>query len=190
MQIAIGPVFFFAANLTLQKTLQDGIACVAAVVLADYIYIILAIVGVGKLLEKKKMKNVLGYGGSLILILFGLFMINSFSTDSSTTAKIIRGASDLRSSFLSAFALTISSPLTIVFWTGIFTAKSIENNYDRNELFIFGLSAGLSTILFLGIAVVLLSLVKASIPSHFACILNSGVGILLIGYGVIRFLKL
>lgn len=57
LQLAVGPVFFFIINLTLQKTLLDGIVGVSAVTLVDYFYITLAIVGVGKLLENNRFKK-------------------------------------------------------------------------------------------------------------------------------------
>ena len=57
LQLAIGPVFFFIVNLTLRKTIFDGLAGVLAVTLVDYFYIALAIFGIGKLLENKKVKR-------------------------------------------------------------------------------------------------------------------------------------
>ncbi len=51
-QLAIGPVFFFIANLTLQRSIYDGFAAVLAVTLVDYFYITLALFGIGKLLEE------------------------------------------------------------------------------------------------------------------------------------------
>lgn len=71
LQIAIGPVFFFILNISLQKTVIDGFFAVIAVTLVDYIFIALAVLGVGKLLEKHKIKLTLGITSSIVLILFG-----------------------------------------------------------------------------------------------------------------------
>ena len=57
LQIAIGPVFFFILNISLQKTVIDGLFAVIAVTLVDYIFIALAVLGVGKLLERQKRKR-------------------------------------------------------------------------------------------------------------------------------------
>jgi len=76
LQAAIGPIFFFLVNVALQKTLMDGLFAVLAVVIVDYIYIALAIAGVGKLLENAKTKKILGLVSSIVLILFGLFMVS------------------------------------------------------------------------------------------------------------------
>lgn len=60
LQLAIGPVFFYIINLSLQKTMLDGLVAALAVTIVDYLYIALAIFGVGKLLEHPKIKR--GFG--------------------------------------------------------------------------------------------------------------------------------
>lgn len=75
LQVAIGPVFFFVVNIVMQRTLLDGFFAILAVALADYCYIILSIIGIAKLLENNRLKRFLGFVSSLILILFGLYMV-------------------------------------------------------------------------------------------------------------------
>ncbi|HSO66232.1 MAG TPA: hypothetical protein VLP30_00140, partial [Desulfatirhabdiaceae bacterium] len=84
---------------------------------------------------------------------------------------------------------TISSPLTIVFWTSLFASKALEYGYTRKQLTMFGVSAGLTTLLFLGSTVVIVSFTKTSIPSLLVTILNAIVGVVLMIYGVIRFIS-
>jgi threonine/homoserine/homoserine lactone efflux protein len=189
LQIAIGPVFLFILNTAVQKTLADGLLAVVAVTLVDYLYITLAILGVGKLLERPRIQYVLGIVSSLVLVAFGVMMIVSIA---GTTLDAPSGAlapSNYLSSFASAFLLTLSSPLTIVFWTSLFATKAIEKGYSKRELVPFGLAAGLATLTFLSLSVTLLSLVKASIPMSAIRVLNVVVGALLIIYGIARLSK-
>ena len=65
LQIAIGPVFFFVLNISLQKTIIDGLFAIIAVTIVDYIFIALAVLGVGKLLERPKVKLALGVMSSI-----------------------------------------------------------------------------------------------------------------------------
>ena len=190
LQIAIGPIFFFILNITLQKTMIDGLFAVIAVTLVDYIFIALAVLGVGKLLEKPKIKLTSGIISSLVLILFGIIMILLINQNSNISISNNIIESNYISSFISAFLLTISSPLTIVFWTGLFAAKAIEKEYARKQLIFFGIAAGLATLVFLGSSVTLLSIIRASIPLVLLRILNTAVGFFLIIYGVIRLCKL
>jgi fluoride ion exporter CrcB/FEX len=85
--------------------------------------------------------------------------------------------------------LTVSSPLTIVFWTSLFATKAIEKGYSKRELVPFGFAAGLATLSFLSLSVTLLSLIKASIPLGLIKVLNVVVGALLIAYGIVRLVK-
>ncbi len=189
LQLAIGPVFFFIISLALQRTLLDGLVAVLAVTIVDYLYITLAILGLGKLLENENIKRIFGIVSSIVLIIFGGIIINDvIGSHASTDIEV--NASSLLTSFTSVFLLTISSPLTIVFFTSLFAAKAVEYNYTRRELLIFGLSTGSATFIFLGLSVVLFSLVGSAIPVIIIRGLNLLVGLVLIGYGVVRLVKI
>lgn len=151
----------------------------------DYIYITLAIFGVGKLLENIKFKKIFGITSSLVLIVFGLFILKSVFMEH-VASVVATHTTNLFSSYVSVFFLTLSSPLTIVFFASIFTAKTIEYNYTKKELIIFGLGSGCMTLIFLGTAVLLFSFLRGRIPSLLVSILNVIVGVLLIGYGTAR----
>lgn len=189
LQLAIGPVFFFIINLALQRTIYDGLVAVLAVTLVDYMYIILSIVGIGKLLKSKKTKNVFGMASSIVLIIFGGIILKGIVNNSFSTA-VDANSVNLLSSFLSVFILTISSPMTIIFFTGIFTAKAIEYDYTKKELYIFGFSVGLATAIFMGASVILFSLLKETVSITLIQILNLIVGFILIYYGIMRIIKI
>jgi threonine/homoserine/homoserine lactone efflux protein len=186
LQIAIGPVFFFILNLSLRRTMADGLSAVAAVTLVDYLFIALAVMGVGKLLERPKIRFATGTISSMVLILFGMVMMLSMAPASGVPDPGDGLESDIVASFAAAFLLTISSPLTIVFWTSLFAAKAIEKGYAKNQLIVFGIAAGLATLVFLGASVTLLSMIRTSIPETLLRISNLAVGALLIVYGGVR----
>lgn len=188
LQLAIGPVFFFIVNLALQKTIFDGFAGVLAVTSVDYLYITLAILGIGSLLKNKKFKEVFGIISSVVLAIFGWLLLRS-AMDTKVAAQTLSNASNLVTSFTSVFLISISSPLTIVFFTSLFTAKAIEYKYTKKELLKFGLGTGLATLLFMGTSVVLFSLIRGVIPVLLIQVSNGLVGILLIGYGLLRLYK-
>jgi len=190
LQLAIGPVFLYILNLSIKGSFLNGIVAVLAVTLVDYLYILLAIIGVGRLLEKERVKKVLGIVSLIILFLFGLMMILSSTGLDNETVSGIDERSSLLKSFLSTFILTISSPLTILFWTSLFSAKVIEKKYKMKQLIYFGFAAGLSTFIFLGAAVIILSLINFAISMSVMTVLNIIVGIILIFYSIVRFVKI
>lgn len=91
--------------------------------------IILAIVGIGALLQKnKKAQTLLKYGGAAILIIFGMSnILGAFSVD------ILPGLAVGKSTnvFMQSVLLALSNPLTIVFGAGIFAAKIIEEKSEK-----------------------------------------------------------
>lgn len=187
LQIAIGPVFFFILNITLQKSWVDGLLAVAAVTIVDYMFIALAVLGVGKLLEKPETKRLWGTVSSLVLILFGIIMMVPIDQGSGPQGLL---ESNGMAGFMAVFLLTASSPLTIVFWTSVFAAKAIERGFAQKQLIFFGLAAGLATLVFLGASVALLSMCRASIPLALIRALNTAVGLLLVIYGIRRWYNL
>lgn len=188
LQLAIGPVFFFIINLALQKTFFDGFAGVLAVTLVDYLYILLAIIGIGKLLEHKKIKKVFGKVSSLVLIILGLLILKGVIAGS--TANILAtSSSNILTSFTTVFLITLANPMTIVTFTSIFVAKAMEYNYTKKELWFFGLGTGFATFIFMSSSITLFSLMKEMIPILLVQILNGIVGFLLIGYGSLRLWK-
>ncbi|MFA5381632.1 MAG: LysE family transporter [Candidatus Micrarchaeia archaeon] len=188
IQLAIGPLFFFIINLTLQKTILDGFMGVLALTIVSYIYIALSAFGIGQLLENKKVKKIFGAISSIVLVIFGVIIIEGAIT--SGISETIVHTTDLFSSFASVFLLAISNPLSIVFFTGLFSAKAVEYNYTKKELYFFGFGFGLSTLVFTGAAVLIVSLLKGTIPTIVMQVLNVVVGALIIGYGVMTLVKL
>jgi len=187
LQLAIGPVFFYILGIAMDSSFLISFFGVLAVTLVDYIYILLSILGIGKLLEMEKIKRIFGIISSLVLLIFGIILINKALMPSN---KIILGNEwTIAKAFISCFLLTISSPLTIVFWSSIFASKAIEKNYSKNELSVFGIGAGLATILFLSIVMYIISMIKKTIPVQAITILNILVGAVIIAYGIIRFVK-
>ncbi len=186
LQFAIGPVFIFVMNIAVQHSLSEGIAAVAGVTAADYVYIALSVVGVGKLLENNSIKRALGFIAPAVLLLFSVYMLYSVFSAGSAENAIRNNPS---SGFISAFALTMSSPLTILFWSGIFASRAVEYGLTRRELAVFAFAAGLATFVFLGCGVFILSSAAAMVPGTVISALNISVALLLMGYGAIRLIR-
>ncbi|MBP9711924.1 MAG: LysE family transporter [Candidatus Pacebacteria bacterium] len=187
LQFAIGPVFFYIINLTLQKTIFHGLIGALAVAIIDFSYVGLAILGIGKILENKKVKKIFGIISSVILVIFGFIIIKGI-TNIDISNKTI-GSISLLSSFVSVLLLTISNPITIVLYTGILGTRGIDKDYTKKGLFIFGFGIGMATLIFMSASVSLFSVIKGGVPLILIQTMNLVVGCLLIGYGGLRFIK-
>jgi len=190
LQLAIGPVFFFILGITIDSAFTNSVSAIIAVTIVDYIYIALSIFGIGRALESTPSRRIFGTISSLLIFLFGIISVKNGLT--AIHGNVIQNVAHWTpfNSFLSCFLLTISSPLTIVFWGSIFTGKAIEMGYQKEELIRFGIGAGFATFVFLSISMLLISTFKTNIPAVIIQFLNCGVGAVLMYYGITRVMKL
>jgi len=187
LQLAIGPVFFFILGITINNSFDNAIFAIIAVTIVDYLYISLSLAGLSKVIENNRIKTILGVVSSIVLIFFSLIILkNAFhSLSISQTSNQWTPVK----SFISCFLLTISSPLTIFFWTGIFSAKAIEYKFTKKQLVVFGIGAGSATFIFMMSTMFVLSLFRTSINFTIIKVLNSIVGLLLLYYAISRLVK-
>jgi len=92
-------------HLALKKTIFDGFAGVLGVTFVDYFYIILAIFGIGKLLNNRSFKRIFGAVSSLVLVIFGFLMLKSILGDGVSQSRIISSTNLLQSFFLYFYSL-------------------------------------------------------------------------------------
>ncbi|MGL5573268.1 MAG: LysE family transporter, partial [Cetobacterium sp.] len=101
----------------------------------------------------------------------------------------IFGDSSSSSPFIKAFLLTGANPMTILFWIGVFTTRTNEENFTKKSTLLFALGALLATLIFLTLIVFLGSITNSFLSQQVLALLNSGVGLILIYFGVKKGLK-
>ncbi len=187
LQFAIGPVCIFIFQTASLKGFFSAEAGVLGVALMDGIFITAAVLGIGSLMEKNNVKTVLKLFGSCILLIFGTSIIlNQFGIGFLPAFSF--QSSESSNAFVKAMILTASSPLTIIFWAGVFSAKIAEEGMGKKDINYFGFGALISTLFFLTLISLLGTFIKGLLSYNVIKILNIAVGILLI-YFSIRMLK-
>jgi len=185
LQLAIGPVFIYIFKTATEYGVLASESGVLAAVLIDAIYVILAIVGIGSVLEKPRVKRILKYFGAIVLIYFGFgITLDTIGINIVPSFKNLSNTSLAANSFVTTLILTASNPLTILFWTGVFASKISCEGYSKKEMKLFGLGAVLATLTFLGSFAFTASLLNVIITKKIIDMLNIFVGILLIGFGI------
>jgi threonine/homoserine/homoserine lactone efflux protein len=188
LQLAIGPVFFFILGIAINSSFVNVLFAITAVTIVDFIYISLSLLGLSKVIEKDRIKSIVGIVSSIVLIGFGLIILRNVFNSLSINQNFDQWTPV--KSFISCFLLTISSPLTIVFWTSIFSAKAIEYKLSKKQLVVFGIGAGCATFIFMTLTMLMISIFKTSINVNIIKVLNSIVGILLLYYAISRLIKI
>lgn len=189
LQFAIGPVCIFIFQMASLKGFYIAETGVLGVVLIDGIFIIVAILGIASIINRKNIRVCLKIFGSTILLIFGFSTVLSQFNISLLPSLSLNNISNSNNVFTRAIILTTSNPLTIIFWAGVFSTKVSEENMKRKDIYAFGLGALLSTILFLTLIALVGSFAKAFFSSNVTQILNTIVGFLLIYFGIRMFLK-
>ena len=185
LQFAIGPICIFIFQAASSSGFLIAETGVLGVALIDALYILASIIGVGALIEKNATVKVgLKYFGAAVLILFGLSNILNIMGITFLPSLHLQSIQNSTSMFVHTAILTLSSPLTIVFWAGAFSSKIAEEDFRRNDLFLFGLGAVLATLFFLSLISLVGSFTKTFLPSNIIEILNGVVGIVLIYFGI------
>ena len=187
LQFAVGPMCLMVFNTAQNTGFLVALSLVIAIALVDAFYILLASLGASKLLGNKKVEKIVKIIGSLVLILFGLnIILNVFGINIIPSLNLKPNSS---SAFIQGIILTLSNPITIVFWGSVLTTKIIEEKFEKKELAVFSVGLVSATLIFLTIVAVLGMILSNFIPDIISKILNIVVGLVIIGFGIKLLLK-
>ena len=185
--IAVGPMCLMVFNTAKNVGFLTSLSLVLAIALVDALYITLAGLGASKLLDGPKRTKILRIIGAFALVFFGVnIILNVFGIN------IISGL-DLKptatSIFIQGLILTLSNPITIVFWTSILVSKIIEDKLKNRQLIVFSVGLVSATLLFLSCVAVLGTVLSTFIPANVSDMLNIFVGVFIIFFGSKLFIR-
>ena len=189
LQFAVGPVCVYVFNQASSVGLIDGMAAAAGVTLGDMLYIYLAIMGISKIVDFEKYKKPFTILGAAVILYFSIDIFLSTLWSISIIPKLMF-ASGGTGSFIQAFVLTVSSPITILFWSGVFTVKVIEEKMGKTDLVKFASGAILSTVFFLSLTSVLGVLLHSFLPGTFIKALNIAVAVVLVCFAISKLISI
>ncbi|MBY9081760.1 LysE family transporter [Paenibacillus sp. HN-1] len=181
LQLAVGPVCLFILRTASAKGFGSAEAAVLGVALIDGLYIVAALSGISHLASRDKPKTWLCIPGAAVLVLFGADMLAGAAghplLPSLSVHHSTRGGS-----FVQALLLTAANPLTLLFWTGVFAAKTAEWKLDSGQRQLFGLGCLLSTVFFLTAVSLAGELIKPFMTPALTGVLNGLIGLLFLGF--------
>ena len=131
----IGPVNLEIIRRGLHSGFKQAFLTGAGAMSADATYLTLIFFGLISFLNIALMKIALGLFGSFILIYLGFISAKEFFRESSA-AESKKGRL-FESSFITGYVLAVSSPMTIVWWTGVFGALLIAQAHTQTTLSAF-----------------------------------------------------
>lgn len=179
----IGPINAAQIDRGIRKGFMHSWMIGVGAVVADGIYMLVVYIGVVRFLETPMVQTFLWLFGCFVLLYTG---IESLINAGKIQMQHQRGHEPLAKSLLSGFFMSISNPLTILFWLGIYGSVLAKTaaTYESSLLILY------SGAIFMGL--LLWDLMMAGIASSFRTFLTSKLiivisllsGISLIGFGL------
>jgi threonine/homoserine/homoserine lactone efflux protein len=169
----------------LHKGLTQGFhhafAMVWGVALVDALYILLSVAGISALLQIGPVRSLVGLAGALLLVYFGIRYLRA---PASTTFVERRDESVLKSLSFGA-GLTLTNPLTILFWAGVLGAMMSTHTFSReNGVVWFAIGCVVATLLFLTAVALAGHFLERVLTKRLTLWLNRIVGVFLIGFAI------
>lgn len=185
----IGPVNVEIIKRGLKDGFRHAFLTGAGAMCADATYLTLIFFGLTAFLNNVFMTYFLGIAGSFILIYLGAMSVRDYFRKA--TSMDIRQRRIFKYAFIAGFALAISSPMTIVWWTGVFGAlmasqESIKTNFSA---FLSCLSILLGCFLWVFFLAAALHWGKKIINEQMTRMVSLIAGLFLIGFGIYFFFR-
>lgn len=185
LQLAVGPICLFIFQTASVSGFIAAMIGVMGVAVIDALFIFAAISGIALLLNKyKHVKKILQISGAIVLMFFGLHSImNALNISILPDIQLLSGKS-IDNIFLKTLILTLSNPLTILFWAGVFSTKMAEEHMAKPDMYLYGLGAVLATVVFLTAVSILGYFVNTFLPFVIIRLLNIFIGSFLLILGI------
>lgn len=185
LQLSVGPVCLGVWQRSLGYGMREAFKMIGGVVLVDGFYMMAAIAGLSVLLQIPFVKSVVMIGGAAILIYFGVSSLRSKPAEHSPergrhTEKSKRG------SFWYGVMMTMTNPLTILFWAGVFGSLMASRTLpDSRAVVGFVIGCLLSTVLFLTVIAVFGQWMSRFLNARWIHRMDKIVGVFLIGFALL-----
>jgi threonine/homoserine/homoserine lactone efflux protein len=131
----IGPVNLEIIKRGLNSGFKQAFLTGAGAMCADATYLILIFFGLTSFLNFAFMKIFLGIAGGIILIHLGVMSAKVFFRKADATDN--KPHRLFKASFVTGYVLAISSPMTIVWWTGVFGALLAAQTHTQTNISAF-----------------------------------------------------
>ncbi|MGE6631955.1 LysE family translocator [Bacillus sp. NPDC077027] len=151
---------------------------------ADVVYMLLIYFGVAQLLTAPLIKTFLWLFGFFVLTYTGIESLRKVNFQES--AKDNGGESSISHSFMTGFFISLSNPLSILFWLGIYgsiLANTMEK-YGASQMFIFSIGIFIGMLLWDVCMALLASTFRRYLSERVLHSMSVLAGLSLLGFGV------
>lgn len=142
LAILVGPILFSLIQRSIEQGVKAGLWVALGIWTSDFLFIggiILSITHIAKMIASPLFEPILGILGGLVLIGIGVGMFISKPAKNMKSTSGLEILSSEWKLFLEGFVINTVNPFTVIFWTGLITARSIETDlFSVNSYLFFG----------------------------------------------------
>lgn len=142
LAILVGPILFSLIQRSIEQGFRAGLWVALGIWMSDLLFIsgiMLGVTHIAKMIESPLFEPILGVLGGLVLIGIGVGM---FVSKPAEDRKATNGLAILSSKWklwLEGFIINTVNPFSVIFWTSLITARSIETDlFSINSSLFFG----------------------------------------------------
>jgi threonine/homoserine/homoserine lactone efflux protein len=179
----IGPINAAQIDRGIRNGFMNSWLIGVGAVVADGVYMLVVYIGVVQFLETAFMQTFLWFFGCFVLMYTG---IETFMNAGKINLEHSRGKEPLIKSFFSGFLMSISNPLTILFWLGIYGSVLAKTaaTYNTGQVVLY------SSAIFIGLLIWDIAMASVSSSSRkfltprLLVVISCFSGLSLIGFGI------
>jgi threonine/homoserine/homoserine lactone efflux protein len=189
LQLAIGPVFFAVLHKAVREGFWESFKMVIGVALTDAFYITVSFTGVGRLLQVPVLRTVIHHAGAGVLMFFGcLYLKNAGKNQLPAGEAAVQVKPALKRGAFRSFGygvqLTLTNPLTVVFWSGTFGALIASRRLpEYGSILAYSAGCIAATLFFLTLAAWVGKQLMTRLNERILQGFDYGVGLFLIVFG-------
>lgn len=181
LQISVGPVCIAVLHKGLTQGFPHAFSMAWGVALVDALYIMLSIIGVSAILQIGPVRSAVGLAGVVLLVYFGV----RYLLAPAEASQGDHSTDSLLKSFTYGAGLTLTNPLTILFWAGVLGAMLSTHSFNQaGGVICFSAGCVTATLLFLTVVALSGHFLERVLSNRLVLWLNRAVGVFLIGFAV------
>jgi threonine/homoserine/homoserine lactone efflux protein len=187
LALLLGPVFFMLINTSIKKGFTPAAYLAVGVMLSDALYIVIAYFSSTALKLIQTNKELIGLGGGLLLIIFGLVTILKKPVMEGDQLELPDDSKTYLIDTGKGFMMNMLNPFVLIFWVGVSTTLTVKDHFTPMHTYLF-FGCALGTVLGTDLLKAFLAVkLKKIIKPSFLMWLNriSGLGLMIFGIRMI-----
>jgi threonine/homoserine/homoserine lactone efflux protein len=190
LAVLIGPAFFSLVQTSIHRGFKSGMYLAIGIFFSDVALVFLSFLGASQILNAPQNQKIVGYSGSLMLVLFGIYTFLHKAHISENGGVEVKKPGFM-TFILKGFFLNLANPSVWfywIFWVGVVTSELGTNEGISIRLVIIFFSFTLLTVLFTDLLKCFIShKIKAYLNDTVLKWINHIVGVMLVIFGLYLF---